>query len=269
MTEPTVDEKRTKILQRILNLRAKAEDDGASEAEMNTALIMCEKLMNSYGVAEAELALAEAKGEIKLEIVQKKVSVSAKKTKGGTQKHKITFVLGAIAAFTETKVVFWSHNGDIEYTGHKPDVEVAEYITAMVKEALDREFDHWRLAQAGATGYGAKSSFQGAMASRVSSRLYAMARERRDERERAAQEARVKIEHNEISSSTALVLADVAAAKAKLVNETFTKAHSRLRTVSTSFTARNGTAFGAGRAAGDRVSFNKGLGGGQLRLTAN
>lgn len=31
---------RTKILQRVLNLRARADDAGSSEAEMNTALSM-------------------------------------------------------------------------------------------------------------------------------------------------------------------------------------------------------------------------------------
>ena len=59
-TQVQTSEGRDKILQRILNLRARAEDAGSSEAEMNTAFTMAMKLMDSYNIAEAELALAEA-----------------------------------------------------------------------------------------------------------------------------------------------------------------------------------------------------------------
>lgn len=250
-------DKRDKILQRVLNLRARAEDSGSSEAEMNTALTMAAKLMDAYNVEEAELALAESDGRIQLEVVKKSADVSA--LKGKKQKHKVLSTLNAIAAFTETRVVFSSYTGEITYTGHRPDTELANFLTSVVREALDREYDNYR-RNTPSVGYGAKTAFTTAMAQRVSERLYKMAEERAAEREANKKEAeRLKIENGATASSTALVVSEIAEQKAKEVDAEFRKAYPNLRTVRTVSRANNKTAFQAGKSAGNSVNLGKAI----------
>lgn len=258
---------RTKILQRVLNLRARAEDAGSSEAEMNTALTMAMKLMESYSIEEAELALAEASGEIKLEVVTRVIDTNV--LKGRKQKHKLLSCLTGIEAFTETKCVFNSRTGDITFTGHRPDVELADFLAAVIKEALDREFESYKRNQSGRLGYGAKTSFQNAMAHRVSARLYDMARQRDAERAENKKKAqRAMIENAATASSTALVVSDIAEQKAKEVATEFRKAHPRIRKVNTYSRSSNGTAFDAGRSAGDRVNLGRAIGGSRQKALA-
>jgi hypothetical protein len=249
---------RTKILQRVLNLRALAENSAASEAEVNTAITMAMKLMNSYNIEEAELALAEASGEIKLDVITKNISSTI--FKGSKQKHKIVNCLPAIQKFTETRCVFDIYTGAIIFTGHRPDVELADFLVAVIKEALDREYNNYRTSNP-VVGYGAKTAFQHAMASRISHRLFEMAKQRDKEREYNKKEAkRMMIENSATASSTALVIADIANQKAKMVSEEFSKAHPIIRKFSKTLTRiDNVNAFSAGRAAGDKVNLGRAI----------
>jgi hypothetical protein len=249
---------RTKILQRVMNLRARAEDAGSSEAEMNTALTMAMKLMDSYNIEEAELALAEASGEIKLEIITRVADANV--LKGKKQKHKVLLTLVGISKFTETKVVYNSYTGDVTFTGHRPDIELADFLVGVIKDALDREFENYKRNEAGRLGYGAKTSFQNAMATRVSRRLHDMANERDADRKAKKREAQqLQIENSSTASSTALVISEIAEQKAKEVAAEFNKAHPLIRTVRTFTRSSNRTAFGAGSAAGDRVNLGRGI----------
>ena len=249
---------RTKMLQRVVNLRVRAEDAGSSEAEMNTALTMAMRLMEAYNIEEAELALAEASGEIKLDVITKVAETNI--LKGKKQKHKVLMALTGIERFTETQCVYNAQSGKVTFTGHRPDIELADFLVAVIKEALDREYDNYKRSVS-ATGYGAKASFQYAMASRVSQRLNNMAAERDDERNSNRQKAkRAMIENAATASSTALVVSDIAEQKAKEVGTEFRKAHPRIRSVKTFSRANNGTAFGAGRDAGDRVNLGRAIG---------
>lgn len=254
----TQSENRDKMLQRVLNLRAKASNDASSESEMNSALSLCAKLMDAYNIEEAELALAEADGRIELEIVHKESDSSI--LKGRKQKHKIVNVLSAISTFTETKVVMSTYSGKITFTGHRPDTEFANYLVAVIREALDNEFENYKRSVAGRIGYGAKTSFQNAMASRVSQRLYKMADERDEERKNAKEKAEsLKIESRDTGSSTALIVSEIAEQKAKEVFAEFKKANPRLRTYRSSYRSTNGTAHGAGKAAGDRMNLGRAI----------
>lgn len=247
---------REKILQRVLNLRAKAEADGASEHEMNTAFAMAMKLMAAYQIEEAELALAEAEGRIELEIINRVADTSAL---GNKQRHKVILTLSAVAEFTSTRVVYNSYNGNITFTGHRPDVELANYLVAVVKEAIDREYHNYRVATP-AVGRGAKSAFQQAMAYRISNRLYRMARESAQEiKEKKMQAERLRIENKDTASSTALVVAEMVEQKRKGVEELFKKTHTRLRAGSGFRMSGNGNAYSAGSQAGDRVNLGRAI----------
>jgi len=266
VTQKTSDA-RDKMLQRVLNLRARAEDEASSEAEMNTALTMAMKLMESYNIEEAELALAEAEGRIEIEVVQKVADTSV--LKGRSHKHKVVNALSAIAEFTESRVVINSYSGKITFTGHRPDTELANYLVALIREALDREFINYKRSIGGRTGYGAKNSFQTAMADRVSTRLYDMARERDKERAENKKEAeRLKLENAATASSTALVISEIADQKAKEVNAEFQKAYPRLRTTRTSYRSTNSNAHSAGYAAGAKVNLGRAVGGSQQKRIA-
>ena len=258
-------EQRDKMLQRIINLRQRAENDGSSEAEMNTALTMAMKLMDSYNVAEAELALAEADGRIKLEIITEEADTTVMKS--ASRKHKILLVLGSINSFCEVKSIYSSSSGIVTFTGNRPDVQLANFLLPLIKEALDREYETYRNSMT-AVGYGAKSSFQNAMASRVSSRLHEMTRERSNARAAAKAEAILKIESGEIASSAALIISDIAEQKQKEVSSAFFIKYPRIRTVSTMSRSNNRTAHGAGATAGDRVNLGRAInqGNGQKAL---
>lgn len=262
MTDQT---QRDKILQRVLNLRAKAENDGASESEMQSAFTMAAKLMDAYNIEEAELALAETEGRIVLDIINKVLDTNCM---NGKQRHKIILCLTGVGAFTSTKAVYNRYTGEITFTGHRPDVELANYLTAVVKEALDREYETYRMNNK-AVGYGAKTAFQTSMASRVSTRLHEMAREAEQNRQSGKREAeKMQIENAATASSTALVIAEIAEMKRKEVNEAYQKAHPRLRSMPSFSYGSNYTAHGAGRAAGDRVNLNRAVSGSATKKIA-
>lgn len=254
MTQQT---KREKILNRVLNLRARAEDDASSEAEMNVAFTMAAKLMDSYQIEEAELALAESEGRITLEIVTQKSDTSALK---GKQRHKIVMCLTGINAFTQTKCVYNARSGDITFTGHRPDVELANYVVAVVREALDREYENYRNSNV-AVGRGAKASFQTAMAMRVNSRLYDLAREAENKRDEEKRESeKLQIENGSTASSTALVVSEIAEQKRKEVSDAYRKAHPSVRSAPSFSYGSNRTAHSAGTSAGNRVNLGRSIG---------
>jgi hypothetical protein len=256
---------RDKILQRIVKLRALAEDNGASEAEMNTALNMAANLMESYQVEEAEIALAEGEGRIVLEILTKTIDTSAL---NGKQRHKIILCLSAIGAFTQTKCVYRQRSGEIIFTGHRPDIEMANYLTALVRSALDQEYESYRKRNV-AVGYGAKTAFTVAMSNRISTRLYDMAREAEKSRNDAKQEVvRKSLVNPETPSGTALVISEIAEMKRKEVEMAYAKAHPSVRTTSGFSYGRNTSAHSAGRAAGDRVNFGRPVSGGLQKKIA-
>jgi hypothetical protein len=261
----TEQNNRDKMLQRVMNLRAKAENDGASESEMQSAFTMAAKLMDAYNIEEAELALAETEGRIVLDIINKVVDTSCL---NGKQRHKIVLCLAGVSAFTSTKAVYNRYSGAITFTGHRPDVELSNYLIAVIKEALDREYENYRMNNK-AVGYGAKTAFQTSMASRISLRLFQMAQEADENRRKEKVKAEsLQIENTNTSSSTALVISEIAEMKRKEVDAAYRKAHPRLRTSASFSFGNNTTAHGAGRSAGDRVNLNRAISSGSQRRVA-
>lgn len=242
---------REKIMQRIAALRVRADDAASSEAEIMTSLDRASKLMDAYEITEADLAMAEATGVVTLEVVTKPTSDLA----SGRNRHKVQLCMVAIAAYTNTRCVT-NGSGQGEYTGDKPDVEMAIYLTEMIKAALDRSYGNYR-ANVGAVGRGAKVAFQGAMAMRVSERLAQMARERKDRHAQQAEKDRAI----GADKSRALVIVAATEAKREAVEIEFRTRYPSLRKTRLSAGGRNGTAASAGRKAGDRVGLGRPVGG--------
>lgn len=267
---------RDTILERIANLRERASNDAATEAESNAALAMAAKLMNSYRVTEAEMAIAETEGRITVEVIHKTAEGSYKV---GRNRHKIITAMCGIERLTNTRMVMKGYNAEVEITGDRPDVEMANYLFVLIREALDRQYDEYKRTTP-ALGRGAKASFQTAMGHRISSRLYDMARAEAKERQEAADAAhRHKEEGGEqptifiadelVNSTTALVIADAAVQKQKEVHNAFYSRNPRL-TTSRGFGANtsNGSAHAAGIAAGNRIHLGRSVGGNRQRAIA-
>lgn len=254
---------RDKLLERIANLRAKASNDGATEAEANAAMRLAESLMNNYHVEEAELALAEGEGRIKIEVVHRTADVSA--LKGKKQHHKVVNCLTSIANFTDTKVVELN-NGKIEYTGDVPDVEIANYLTSLIRNALDNEFENYK-RNTPKRGYGSKASFQTSMANTIARRLNQMRREREEQMQEEVDVKRIE-DGNGPNTSTALVVMDTIKEKKEQTEKQFRDKYPKLRTTYTSSRVSNGNAFSAGAAAGKKVHLGKSIGQSQRKALA-
>ncbi len=259
----TNDKNRTKILQRISNLRARAADDAASEAEVMACAAKAERLMDAYRVSEADLAIAEAEGRITMEIVSEKASLA-----NGSQRHKAQLCWGAVEKLTNTKGVRWSHNNEVEFTGDKPDVAYAMYLFDLIKVGMDQAYTNYRRVCGGRVGRNAKANFQIEMGNAVSKRLYQMARDAA--RERSKVKARAEALSDEArSTSTALVMADAFDERSKETLKEYNRKHPNVRKGPSwsNSGARNLSAGSAGRRAGDSLSLGRGVGGGSsLRL---
>lgn len=264
---------RDDILERIANLREHASNDAATESESNAALTMAAKLMDSYRVTEAELAVAETEGRISVDIVHKTADVSYKV---GRNRHKVMNVMCGIERLTGTQMVMKNYNAEVEITGDRPDVEMANYLFVLIREALDRQYEEYKRGTP-ALGRGAKASFQTAMSHRISSRLYEMARAAEKERREAADAAHrhqtdggeqptIFIADEMVNSATALVIADAAAHKAEEVRVAFKERNPRLRSARGFGNGiSNGSAHSAGAAAGNRVHLGRAVGGNRQR----
>lgn len=268
---------RQKYLQRILNLRELGSRT-SSEAEAMAAMAAAERLMHSLRITEAELVLAEATGEISVEIVHEYQSG----IRNGRNRHKVQACVWGIERFCEVEVVITDGGSKLHWIGDKPDVELAMYLVDLLRGALDREYSLWSRRQQ-AVGRGAKGAFQTAMASRINDRLSEMTRSRKKEREQALRDAQrlldvpaaqalgLAVANGNLKqlTSTALVMVSAAHVKQEAVRAAFKVAygHTRLGKAS-GFSARgSASAYSAGRAAGDRVSFGRPLGGAsQARL---
>jgi len=266
MTDQNIN-KRDKMLERIINLRNRA-DNGASEAEAMTSLKMAAKLMDAYQVEEAELAMAEAEGRVNIEVVSESADTSCK---NGRNRHRIMQTFYAIGKFTNTRIVSSTYTGNVTITGDKPDFEIANYLLNVIRNAMDKGYEQYKKETVG-VGRGAKAAFQQAMAYTISDRLILMKEKSDKERRNAANGIKdaLKIGDTRIDSSTALVMIDITKQKHEQVEAAMkNKYGNRLRNSKGFGGTRNGTAHGAGAAAGRKVNLNKAIRGrGSKALTA-
>lgn len=129
--------KQTTIIEKIRNLRAKAADAAATEAEAMQAAEMAARLLMKHEISEDDLAAAEAGA-----------SGAAGVTSEGfdSGKRSVPLVLqgtaGGIAAMTQTRA--YMDGGSVKYVGLDADVEMAMYLTELIKGAFDRVWMAYR-----------------------------------------------------------------------------------------------------------------------------
>lgn len=260
---------RNKILQRVLNLRAIADDPAATEAEALAKLERAERLMHGYRITEAELAMAEACGRIKVEFA----SQAGKAYRNGYRgaKHPVTLCWHDIQSLTGTKAIFKGRA--IEFNGHRSDVEYAIFLNDMIHEAMDRAYGSYK-REARYVARGAKRSFQVGMALQLNRRMEELrvANLAEEKAMKLAEAARLGVDESEIDrmvapeamaelTSTALVLIANSREKAAVVEAAYRSRYPRIvKGRGSSTRTSDGTAFSAGKAAGNNVHLGRSIG---------
>lgn len=259
---------RVDIITTVAKLRALAERGGENEAF--AAMRKADRMMRSYNIQEAELAMAEADGTVVLDVIHDEQTGA---TKNGRNRSKAILTHHSLGKFCEVKLCYsWNYNR-IYWVGTKADVEMAKYLAQLIHDALEREYANWKRSQT-AVPRSAKPAFQSAMAYRISSRLDAMTRERRAQEKADIEEATKLLEPSEADklrsdmangnlkelTSTALVVASISEVKREKVESEFRSRHSQLSSGSSFGYASRGSAYDAGRAAGDRVGLGRPVG---------
>jgi hypothetical protein len=270
---------RTTILQLVTKLRALGSRT-TSEAEALTAMARAEKLMQAYRIDEAELAMGEADGTIKVEVVDRKFDHLD--FAEGRNRHKVHACIWELAAFCEVKCVIYGTTPRV--IGDAPDVSLFEYLCVIIRDSMDEGYAKWRRYQS-AVGTGAKASFQTSMATALNQRMAKMTRERNADRKTQVAEAMkllpvdaaTKLAQDIASgnikelTSTALVVVSAAEVKTKMVDSFYDSAFSdvKLGTASRIKTnTSNVSAYSAGRAAAAKVNFGRPIGTSKTRRIA-
>lgn len=230
------------IIEKIRNLRAKAADAAASEAEAQQAADMAAKLLSKYDLDECDLQQTDG---------------GNRGTIGGYQTHKNELHMAlrncavAISNLTETEC--YKVGGKLNFVGTGADVEMALYLSEMIRGAADRAWTSYRKNKM----YGARSirdmhhkrkSFLFGFGQRLAERLNNLATERKRQRE--------------TSTGTDLVVV-----KDQIIKDTMADNGIVIRSPRRRGMRIDGNSQMAGRSAGDSVNLNRPVGGGGSSAT--
>jgi hypothetical protein len=222
------DSTRDKMLEKIRALLSKTTENGCTQEEELAALAKARALMDAYEVTEADLQLAKDEG-----VIMRKAPAD--------DPHNIkSFLIGAIAEFCECKG--WrDRDGKLVFLGSPSDARFASWLLDHLGAFVQAELaDHLMGDVAvGATRRQVINGFVGGITGRIAERLYELS----------------KPPVAASSNSRALVVVKQALIKAKMQELGI-----RLST-STSCRQQDAGSRAAGRAAGDRASFGRPVGG--------
>lgn len=253
------------VKRKIRALTAKTVEAGASEFEAMAAMAKVDELLKAFNLSMDEVLITkEAYVKKEFDIGAKQIGIIGK-------------VCMAIARFTETKV--WVSRGyksaKVVYFGAESDVDMAIYLSDVVKSAFDRAYKEFKASDAYKNFYSHRkplhANFLRGFAAKINNRLDDLLMGRRDEEKKAhayhaekmkdamipmAPETEMKVA--EATTGTALI----SVTKAKILDAEFAKMGMKLRTsYATSSYNYNGTATGAGREAGNGVNLGRPVGG--------
>ncbi|MGE8128857.1 DUF2786 domain-containing protein [Methylobacterium sp. NPDC080182] len=154
---------RDSAIRRIRALMSKTIANGCTEAEAMTATEMVRHLLDKYALSMSDLEIQ---------------SQTCERRRATEKAHDVERVAHAISIFTGTKV--WVTGGCLVYFGLPHDVEVAQFLTDLCRNAMDSAFRKYlrEYRFAGVDGRSARKTFMTTMANRLSRRIEAMAAER-------------------------------------------------------------------------------------------
>lgn len=228
---------REKLLKRIAQLRAMTAERGASEAEAMSAMAKAAALMAEFEVSELEVAALEKRETFSFDMG---VSEGVNGTKGKKARHEVIICCLAISKLFECKAVFT--NPKIVYIGDAPDRILAEFVTDLIRDAMDRGYADFRRGRVGVS----RIAYCQGFATRVIERIDRMIAERNAYRATGGANLPVIV-----NQKAAAVRAATAVAFPKL---------SKGRPFGAA--GKSNGSYEAGQRAGNRVHLGGGIGGG-------
>jgi hypothetical protein len=223
-----------KIAKRIRDLLSKTTSNGCTEEEAIMAAEKAGELMDKYNLSFSQVQMKEQKC--------KKGTFHTRNDHTAPRAHEVQIACAAIATYCDCKV--WKDGAKILYFGMPKDVEIAEYLSALIKSAMDSDFQTYKKSPdrpEGVHGQRLRASFMVGMAGRVAARLREMKKAR---------------ETGHKPTGKSLVVT-----KHAVVTEAFAALGLRLGKGSSGSAVNNSDAYYAGKAAGDKVAINPGIGG--------
>jgi len=168
---------RQTLIERIRAMQAKAENEASTEAEAMQAAAMAARLMSKHEVTDEELSIIEAGGH----------GVQMQRVNHGTKRmhFALKYAAHGIEVLTETRGYVgtnWSDEQRLVFTGLDSDVEMAIYLSLVIKGAADRA---WKAHAAGRTFSNrtrSRKSFLIGFGWRIKERLIELAQERKEAR---------------------------------------------------------------------------------------
>lgn len=233
------------IAKRVRALLAKTQENGATEAEAMAAAKKARQIMDAHNLTLDRLTIErEQSAELEVSDVY-----------GGKRSDGTIYLSTAVADFCDCTV--WTSNNEVFFLGVGADASFAHYLFDALVNTCRAELRAWRNTSEykwergqGHNGRALGTAFTRAFVGRVNKRLNDL---RKDQKDEAA------------AASRALVPVKTAAIQAELSRRGI-RLRSQTRYASSG--ARSDAARAAGRAAGDRASFNRGVGGqSSARLT--
>lgn len=257
------------IITKIQNLREKASNEATSESEAIAAMAHASRLMEAYQISEVDLALAEAAGMVKPEVVARdsNTSIYKKQNRGayGRQghRHPVSFCAVNVGRVTGTEIINDHRvSSGMKIFGEKGAVEYADYLLAIIRNAMETEYARWK-DETGYVGRGgkAKTSFQIAMATRINERLQEMIQERTENYRNPTRliENRVHLDQQE-KDKFALVYKGMVDQIQDEIQKLVSAEYYRLVSKNYAYSVKDGNAYTAGRKAGDNVYLGRGVG---------
>lgn len=227
------------LLKKVRSLMNMTIENGASENEAKLASEKVAKMLSEHNLSMTDVELAES------EILQKNYDMNRKAL------HEVQYCVGAISTFTNTKswVMRNRNSSEIVYFGHDTDVEVAFYMTDMIKNVMEAawkaEFEKIKKNSVKSErphGRKLRKSFLLGMCHSINRRLMEMAAEEK------------KNSQNVSSDGKSLVVV-----KNNLVEKSFRELGMRLRYASRNHSNVDGSSYNAGNEKGSKVSLSKGV----------
>ncbi len=117
------------IHDKIIKLRSRVPERGATEAEAIAALAVADRLMAEHGITEAMLRKVEIKVDMRRGTHAQRQKVQHPSSK---------WCLVAIGEFTHTIVWYDRGEGQPAMFGLIPDVEMAEFLLMLIHNSMDR-----------------------------------------------------------------------------------------------------------------------------------
>lgn len=225
------------IIRKVRGLMEKTTSAGCSEAEAMAASDMVARLMNKYELELTDIKLTE--------------QANCQEVSAGSSFSKNVpthFVVNGIAYLTDTKGWLSVRNGvnHVIFFGFETDVVVAKYIYDICDRAMIHSWMHYKIQSDYKEATASRRreiqhGFEVGMANRINQRLRAM-------------KDAIKRENSSTGRDLVIVKSAIVAAELDKLGFAFGKARTSRGK------AMSGAAYSAGVAAGDKVSFNKGVG---------